>query len=98
MAAQGIEVMVVTMLAPSLSDVAGTPTTRELRDWIDTFGLHSPVLADRIWGLSVAYPYHGDDFGYPTFILVVPDLTVLSTSVGYGGWDSFATEILADAG
>lgn len=98
MAAQGIEVMVVTMLAPSLSDVAGTPTTRELRDWIDTFGLHSPVLADRIWGLSVAYPYHGDDFGYPTFILVAPDLTVLSTSVGYGGWDSFATEILADAG
>jgi len=97
MESQGFDVHVVTMLAPSLSDTAGTPTTRQLQQWIDTFGVTSPVLADRIWGLSVAYPYFGDSFGYPTFIVVNPSLEVIGTQVGYGGWDEFATMIADDA-
>jgi len=90
MAAAGIPVKVITLLAPSLSDSAGTPTQRELQDWIDSFGLTSPVLADRVWGLSVVGQQIPDDFGYPTMVVVDPQLTIVDVQVGFGSWTEFA--------
>jgi hypothetical protein len=91
----GIPVHVVTLMAPSLTDTAGTPTHEQLQQWIDRFELTSPVLADRVWGLSTTGIPLGEDFGYPTFIVVAPDLSVTSTSVGYSSWDDIAAEIRA---
>ena len=98
MAAAGIPVHVITLLAPSLSDTAGTPTQRQLRQWIDGFDLTSPVLADRVWGLSVVGQQLGDDFGYPTFVVVSPDLDVLEISTGFSSFDEMGATITADAG
>jgi thiol-disulfide isomerase/thioredoxin len=99
MAAKGIEVDVITMLAPSLSDVSSTTTKAVIKQWTDQFALTSPVLADRDWGFAVASPALGDSFGYPTFIVVNPDQTVLTTQTGYGGnFDGLAAAIEADAG
>jgi len=97
MAAAGTPVHVTTLLAPSLSDTAGTPTHRELQQWIDAFELTSPVLADRVWGLSVIGQQIPDEFGYPTFVIVSPDLEILDIQVGYGGWDGMSAVIAADA-
>jgi len=96
--AEGLDVEVLTLLAPSLNDTAGTPTQAQLQAWIDTFGLRSPVLADRVWGLSVVEPTVGADFGYPTFVLVSPTLEVLAMDVGFGGYDTFGDLIRAHAG
>lgn len=98
MAAEGLAVEVLTLLAPSLSDTAGTATTEDLTWWIDTYGLDSPVLGDRVWGLSVARPAVGEDeFGYPTFLVVAPDLTVIGHQVGYSSFDKIADQIRGDA-
>ena len=75
---------------------AGTPTTSELREWIDAFELTSPVLADRVWGLSVLGQYE-EEFGYPSFIVVAPDLQVLHVGIGFSSYDEFAEVIRADA-
>ncbi len=96
--AQGLPVHVITLLAPSLSNTAGTPTHAELQDWIDGFALTSPVLADRVWGLSVVGQQIPDDFGYPTFVVVAPDLTIVDIQVGFGDWSSLEEIIVADAG
>lgn len=64
--------------------------------WIDDYDLHSPVLADRGWGLGVARPAMPDDYAYPTSIVVRPDGTVMQFSAGFGGWDAFAELIRAD--
>jgi hypothetical protein len=98
MEAQGIDLHVVTLLAPSLSDTAGTPTTRELQSWINEYSLTSPVLADRVWGLSVVAAQIPNDFGYPTFVVVSPELEVLDISAGFSTWDSMGSTIRADAG
>lgn len=98
MAGAGIEAMTVTLLAPSLAAVLDPTPRRTLNDWSDTFGLRDPVLSDRGWGLWVAGEFVGDSFGYPTWIVAAPDLTVLAVGNGYGGWGPIAEVVLDDAG
>lgn len=98
MAAQGIEVHVVTLLAPSLANVFGKTTTGQLKNWTTKYELTSPVLADRGWGLSIFEPAIGaDQIGYPSWAIVTPDLLVLDFMTGYGGFDELAATIVADA-
>lgn len=98
MADEGLEVEIITLLAPSLSETAYTASTEEIQTWIDAFGLESPVLGDRMWGLMVIGDAAGEDFGYPAFAVVSPDLEVLDLHVGYGGFDDMAAIIRAHAG
>ena len=98
MAEAGIEVEVITMLAPSLSDTSGTPTSDELQEWIDAYDLHSPVLADRGWGPVMGRASQGDGFGYPTFFVVDPDLTVFHSQVGFSTYDDISAAISDHAG
>ena len=35
----------------------------------------------------------GDEFGYPTWFLLAPDLQILEVNTGFGGWDSVAESI-----
>jgi thiol-disulfide isomerase/thioredoxin len=98
MAAQGIEVHVVTLLAPSLSNVFGNTSQTQLKSWSTKYKLASPVLGDRGWGLSVFEPAIGtDNIGYPSWAIVTPDLKVLNFMTGYGGFSEIKTAIVADA-
>ncbi len=98
MAAAGIEVEVVTLLANSLSDTLTPATPAQMNTWTNNYDLTSPVLGDRGWGLSQFIPIFGETVGYPSMVVVRPDLTVMFTSGGYAGFAEIETAILADAG
>lgn len=94
---RGVEVEVVTLLAPTLGAVLD-PTPQEILEaWSDTFGIEAPVLADRGWGLFVA-GLSVPTFGYPTSVVVGPDLRVLDVAVGFSDWKPFRERILDHAG
>ena len=96
--AKGVDVRVVTLLCPSLSDTTGDTTKAMLTTWTKNFKLASPVLADRGWGLSVFAPAIGEaNVGYPSWALVDPQLKVLDFGSGFGTWTEIETAILADA-
>ncbi len=97
MAAQGVSVYVVTLMAPSLADPLGETTVAMLETWTNNFSLTSPVLADRGWGLSMFLDVFGENTGYPSMVLVDPDLNVMSTQNGFGSFADIEAEILADA-
>lgn len=97
MAGLGITVHVVTLLAPSLADPLGTTTQAMLTQWTDNFDLTSPVLADTAWGLSMFIPVFGDtETGYPSWVLVDPELNVLEFGTGFDSFEGRKTTILAD--
>lgn len=96
--AAGIAVEVVTLLAPSLSAVLDPATQADLQTWVDAYDLHAPVLQDRGWGYAVVGAHQGEDFGYPSSVLVAPDGEVLSVHTGFGGWDDVLAAITAHAG
>lgn len=93
MSAAGIEVHVVTLLAPSLDDPLGETTKAHLDAWNMTFALTSPVLADRGWGLAEFSPAIGDETGYPSWAIVAPNLEVIDFGTGFGGWGSMRATI-----
>lgn len=98
MANLGLEVTGVTLLAPSLSNSLGDTSTSTLYDWGFAFDLEGPVLADRGYGAWVlgtgAETITGESFGYPTWVVVNPELEVVAVNVGFGGWDSIKQVIL----
>lgn len=98
LAAQGVDVKVITLLCPALEDVVGNTTTAMLKTWISSFKLTSPVLADRGYGLSLFEPAIGaDTLGYPSWMVVAPDLTVLDFNTGTA-LPEIKAEIVAHAG
>jgi len=97
LAAEGIEVEAITLLAPTLDAVLDPTTTSQLDSWVDAYGLHGPVLADRGWGVWVAGEALGDGFGYPTWIVVDPGLAIIELDSGFRTWDRMATIIRNDA-
>jgi hypothetical protein len=72
MAAEGITVHVITMLAPSLDDPLGETTQNMLTAWETEHGVSSPVLADRGWGLGMFVPIFAEETVYPSSIVVTP--------------------------
>jgi hypothetical protein len=96
MAAQGITVRVVTLLAPSLEKPLDPTAKGTLKAWISNFDLTSPVLGDRGWGLSMFLAAVGDSAGYPSWVLVDPNLKVMNFGTGFGTFDEHKTAILAD--
>jgi hypothetical protein len=97
MKAKGIDVNVITLMAPALNDVFGVTTTSKLNTWTTKYNLTSPVLNDRAWGISIFEPAIGAmNIGYPTWVVVRPDLTVIDFQTGYGSWADMATLIEAD--
>jgi thiol-disulfide isomerase/thioredoxin len=97
MASKGVDVAVITLLCPSLSDVFGTTTKKNIDTWTSKFKLKSAVLADRGWGVSEFEPAVGAmNLGYPTWVVVRPDLTVVDFMTGYGSYTDIENVILAD--
>ena len=101
MAARGLEVYGITLLAPSLDAILDDTSAGTLQEWTDSFDLSGPVLGDRGWGYAVLGSYVGiETFAYPTWAVVTPDLQVISVGTGYGDglWDDIATTIEDDHG
>jgi len=97
MAAEGIRVRVVTLLGAGLSAPWATPEVGVLDAWVAEYGDDQPVLLDRGYGAALFPPYAegetGESFGYPTWVVVDPSLTVRAVNVGFGSWDDVAAVI-----
>jgi thiol-disulfide isomerase/thioredoxin len=97
MAADGLDVRVVTLVVPSLSAIHDAAGTALLQTWTDNFDLpaSSPVLADRAF-LESLLPAFAE--AYPANVLVAPDLQVLDVLPGFQGYDDYADAIRDHAG
>lgn len=93
LARDGLDVVVVTLLTPSLDDVLEEASVDDRLAWTDTFLLEGPVIGDRGWAVAVLGPALGDDYAYPSWVLVDPDRIVRAFGAGYGGWDVIADRI-----
>lgn len=92
MEALGVDVMVVDLLGNGLSEPNVTPDAETLQDWVVDNGVSDPVLFDRGFGLAM-FPdfveeFSGEDFGYPTWLLVNPEMELVYGNVGFGDWES----------
>ena len=97
MAEAGIDVSVITLMAPSLSVVLSPTPTETLVEWATTYGLYDPVVEDRGWGYWIVGDALGDDFGYPSWVVVSPDLEVLDIGNGFSSFDGISETIQAHA-
>ena len=91
MAADGYDVKVVSFLGNGLSEPFGTPSAETLDSWVSTFALTDPVLYDRGFTYALFPPFiasdSGDSFGFPTWLLVNPQMELVYGSVGFSSWD-----------
>ena len=59
-----------------------------------------PVLADRGWGYAALGRYlsdhEGTDIAWPAWIVIGPDMTVITGAVGFGSWDTIGSIIESD--
>lgn len=91
MAAEGHDVKVVSFLGNGLSNPFGTPDEDTHSAWVESFGLTDPVLYDRGFAYAL-FPefveeYSGESFGYPTWIVVDPEMNLVHGNVGFSSWD-----------
>ncbi len=91
-------VEMITLLNESLRAINKPAAPEVLQDWADTFGLTSPVLADKGAGYALFPGYLGIESGmsYPAVILVDPDGEVLYGATGFSDWAEFEDILLAD--
>jgi hypothetical protein len=88
MATQGIEVMMVSLMGKGLSEPWVEPTDQTMNEWVEAFGLKGPVLADRGFGFGLMPPYFEDDYGSPAWMVVGPDMRIVTGNVGFSNWDA----------
>jgi hypothetical protein len=98
MAGKGIEVHMISLLAPALANPFGETTKAMLTQWKNNFGLKSPVLGDRAWGLTMFEALFADQTGYPSWVVTDKDLVVLDYANGYDQFAAIKAAILANAG
>ncbi len=90
MAALELPTRIITLMGHSLADPLQPADPLDVTEWLEDHDLEGPVLRDRGYGYSVIAPMAPEDWGYPTWMVTAPDLTVLRVNVGYGE-DSFET-------
>lgn len=88
MKADGIEVMMVSLMGKALSAPWEEPSAGTMDAWVEEFGLKGPVLADRGFGYGLMPPYFEYDYGFPAWMVVAPDMTVITGNVGFSSWDA----------
>ncbi len=94
MAERGITVEWITLLNASLSMVNQPADADILASWVDTFGSTGPVLADEGYAYGLFPAYLGDTdggMGFPTMIVVNPDMQVLGSDGGFATEESGGT-------
>ena len=97
MRADGIDVMMVSFLGNGLSAPFETPSQSTFDNWVETYNLHDPVLFDEGFAYAL-FPtfvedFSGEGFGYPTWLLVNPEMTLVYGNVGFGSWDNVRSVI-----
>lgn len=96
----GVPVYVVSMLGNGLSVPYETPSAATFNEWVYTYALTDPVLYDRGFAYALipgfAEAFTGEDFGYPTWIVVDPEMRVMHANVGFRSWDDVAAIVVAD--
>ena len=97
LADEGVEVLMVTFFGNGLSDPLGTPDASLVDAWTEEFGNHGPLYYDRGFGYAIFPDFlleaTGEDFGYPAWVLVNPQMEVVHGSVGFGSWDEVSALI-----
>jgi hypothetical protein len=96
MAAQSIDVEVVTLLCPSLDNPLGEASQTQLNNWVSGFNLSSPVMSDRGWGLTMFVQVLADQTAYPSWMVVDPNGTVLDVGVGATDYSELEATIVND--
>ncbi|MSP54158.1 MAG: redoxin domain-containing protein [Myxococcales bacterium] len=102
MAAQCVEVELVTLLNAGLAEVNKAPDDLSLREWVQTFQLDSPVLADEGFAYAVLAPALNPDGGIslPSIAVLDPDGRMIYLDSGFGEvsgyFDPIEAAILAD--
>ena len=88
LAAEGIDIQMVTLMGGPLSEWWTTPSTEDVAGWVDEFGWHGPVLSDRGFAYATydgdLETYAGEDYGFPAWVLVDPEMRVRMGRIGYG--------------
>jgi len=102
MVAAGIPVRMVTLMGNGLAAPHETPDEALVAEWIDAFDLVDPVLADRGYAHSLFPEFidgvTGEDYGFPAWILVNPEMELVHGEVGFSSWKPIAEMILAAEG
>ena len=98
MAEQGIEVMMVSLMGNGLSEPWVEPSLATVQSWVKAYDLEGPVLADRGFGYGLLPPYFDYDYGFPAWMVVAPDMTIVKGGVGFGSWDTIKGIILDHSG
>jgi len=96
MASQSIDVEVITLLCPALDDVLGETSVNDLSSWANTFGLSSPVLGDRGFGLTMFVQALADQTAYPSWAVVDPNGVIVDVGVGGVPYSELETTIVND--
>lgn len=102
MAAQCVDVELVTLLNAGLSEVNKAPDDLSLREWVQTFKLKSPVLADEGFAYAVLAPALNPDGGIslPSIAVLDPEGRMIYIDSGFGEvsgyFDPIEAAILAD--
>jgi len=97
MRAEGFDIMMVSFLGNGLSYPYETPSESTLNDWVSSYGLQDPVLYDQGFAYAL-FPtfveeFSGEGFGYPTWLIVNPQMELVYGNVGFGSWDDIAQVI-----
>lgn len=96
----GIPIRLVPVLGNGLSEVYLTPSEATQAEWVERFEPEDPVLADRGWGYAALGRYlsdhEGTDIAWPAWIVIGPDMTVITGAVGFGSWDTIGSIIESD--
>ena len=97
MRSAGIDVMMVSFLGNGLSAPFETPSQSTLDNWVENYNLHDPVLFDEGFAFalfpSFVEEFSGEGFGYPTWLLVNPEMTLVYGNVGFGDWEQIQNAI-----
>ena len=100
MRSRGVAVRVLTLMGDGLGDPYGTPDASTVDWWINEYGLTDPVLYDRGYAYALfpqyIYDSTGEDFGYPAWLVLDPQMQVISGNVGFSSWDAVIDIIEGD--
>ena len=98
---EGIPVRVVSLMGNGLAAPWETPDSDTLESWVTDYGISDPVLYDRGVGYALfpefAESFTGESFGYPTWLIVDPEMTLIYANIGFSSWSAVADVIRADA-
>lgn len=101
MAAEGVEVVVVSLLGAGLAEPHLSPPAEVYDDFVESYGHGDPILVDEGFGYAVfsrlAASDLGESFGFPTWVVVDPQMRLVHGNVGFSDWDAVAQVIRSGA-